>query len=211
MRIVDLSHPITEDMPVWPGSPAPVFSPLGTIASDGFAEQLVALGSHTGTHLDAPAHMIEGGRTLDSFDAAWFCGKGGLVDLDMHDGHPVRRDELLRYQQLFEESDYLLLRTGWSRYWGMPGYFYRYPVLDPDTASWIAMFSLKGVGIDAPSFDIPDSRDYPVHKAFLGQDTLLVENLSSLDLLPEAGFMFCVFPPRIVRAEASPVRAVAML
>lgn len=66
-RLVDLSHPITPEMPVWPGTPAPECLPVANIHEDGFAEQVIRFSSHTGTHLDAPSHMIEGGASLDRF------------------------------------------------------------------------------------------------------------------------------------------------
>ena len=81
MRVLDLSHPIHAGMPVYPGTPRPGVAPANTIAEHGFAERLLTLSSHTGTHMDAPAHLLEGGRTLDSYPPDRFVGPGCVIDL----------------------------------------------------------------------------------------------------------------------------------
>ncbi|NTW52252.1 MAG: cyclase family protein [Chlorobiaceae bacterium] len=211
MRIVDLSHVITSDMPVWPGTSPPEFSEICTIARDGFAEQSISISSHTGTHIDAPAHIIDGGASIDTLDIGRFFGKALLVDLYSQPGGSIPVEALRPFAPLIEQSDFLLLHTGWSRFWGQGGYDRDYPVLSAGAASWIAGFSLKGVGIDAPSFDLSGSDDYPVHRCLLAEGILLIENLTNLDRLNEDLFFLSVLPLGIVGAEASPVRAVALL
>ena len=80
MRIIDLTHCITEDMPVFPGTDQPKLEATSTCARDGFAETRLTLFSHTGTHIDAPAHIYPAGTTLDAFPAAQFVGKALIVD-----------------------------------------------------------------------------------------------------------------------------------
>ena len=80
MRIIDLTHCITEDMPVYPGTDQPKLDVTATCARDGFAETRLSLFSHIGTHMDAPAHVFPGGTTLDAFPAAQFVGKALIVD-----------------------------------------------------------------------------------------------------------------------------------
>jgi kynurenine formamidase len=211
MRIVDLSHEIKNDMPVWPGTAGPEFSELCTIARDGFAEQSICMSSHTGTHIDAPAHIIEGGDSLDRLDVGRFYGKGLLIDVrDTADG-AVTRDLLQPFSVQIAESDFVLLHTGWYRFWGLERYDRDYPVLTSEAASWIAGFPLKGIGIDAPSFDASGVDEYPVHRQLLGAGILLIENLANFHRLPVTGFSLSVFPLGIADAEACPVRAVALL
>ncbi len=210
-RIVDLSHPITPVMPVWPGTPAPELHPVATVAGDGYAENTIRLSTHTGTHLDAPSHIIEGGPSLECFEPCRFFGPGTLVDaLESPDG-VIRRGTLERFVPQFEKSDFVLILTGWSRFWGQEGYDRGYPVLDEDAAGLLAGMPLKGVGLDCPSFDPPGSHDYPVHRRLLQAGILLVENMTNLDLLPASGFMISVLPLPLAGADASPVRAVAIL
>ena len=211
MRIVDLSHTITADMPVWPGTPPPEFSELCTIAHDGFAEQSIRISSHTGTHIDAPAHMIEGGDTLDRFEVGRFFGQGLLIDLREQAGGSITLDALTPFSPLMAEIEFVLLHTGWSRFWGEETYDRDYPALTLEAASWVAGFRLKGIGIDAPSFDSIGHDDYPVHRRLLEAGIILIENLTNFHQLPETGFSLLVFPLGIQGAEACPVRAVALL
>jgi kynurenine formamidase len=211
IEVVDLSHSIGPAMPVWPGTPGPEFLKLSSVADDGYAEQSIRMSSHTGTHLDAPAHIIDGGASLDSFDPGSFFGRGACVGVPVAADGVISRELLAPLAESLGTIDFLLLHTGWSRFWGGPAYDRGYPVLDSGAADLLCSLTLKGIGIDAPSFDLPESRDYPVHLRLLSAGVLLVENMTDLHLLPSYGFLLSVFPLRITGAEACPVRAVAML
>lgn len=212
MRIVDLSQMIAPDMPLWPGTPAPLFDDLGTVSRDGFGERWLQLSSHTGTHVDAPAHIIDGAATLDQLDAERFIGSGVLLDLRaVRPGDAVGADCLLAARASIEASDFLLLHTGWSRLWGKDAYHRGYPVLSVEAAALLAGSGLKGVGIDAPSFDSEESAELPVHRCLLGAGLVLIENLTALDKIGGNGFYFSALPLPIAGAEASPVRAIATI
>lgn len=211
MHIVDLSHPVTADMPLWPGTPAPNFSDLHTVGRDGFGERWLQLSSHTGTHLDAPAHLFEGAASLDRLPVDHFIGKGALLDLRDAQPEPVSLDQLLLQRATIESAEFLLLHTGWSRFWGKAAYDGGYPVLSEEAAAWLAGLGLKGIGIDAPSFDDPDSEELPIHRALLGAGLVLIENLTALDRLGGHEFLLSVLPLPIAGAEACPVRAVALI
>jgi len=211
MHIVDLSHPITADMPVWPGSPQPAFADLCTIGRDGFGERWLQFSSHTGTHIDAPSHLIEGAASLDRMPASRFIGKGLLLDLRDAASAAIFSDFLFARRAQIEQAEFLLFHTGWSRFWGTVAYDRAYPVLSPDAAEWLAGSGLKGIGIDAPSFDEEGSAELPVHRRLLGAGLMLIENLTALDQIGGSDFFLSVLPLGITGAEASPVRAVAML
>ncbi|RXK87742.1 cyclase family protein [Chlorobaculum sp. 24CR] len=211
MRIIDLSHPISPDMPLWPGTPQPKFSDLCTIGRDGFGERWLQLSSHTGTHLDAPAHLVEGAASLDGLPANHFAGKGVMLDLREIQNGPVSLARLLTSRARIEQAEFLLLHSGWSRFWGSDEYSRGYPVLSPDAAAWLAGLGLKGIGIDAPSFDPADSEALPIHRALLGAGLVLIENLTALGQLSGSSFLFSALPLPIAGAEACPVRAVALL
>ncbi len=211
MQIIDLSHPISHDMPLWPGTPAPEFSDLCTIRRDGFGERWIQLSSHTGTHLDAPAHLFEGAASLDRVPVERFVGKGAMVDQRGAPADPVSLDRLLTRRAAIEQADFLLLHTGWSRFWGSDEYNRGYPGLSPEAAAWLAGLGLKGVGIDAPSFDAAGSEALPNHRALLGAGLVLIENLTALDQLGDSDFLLSALPLPISGAEACPVRAVAVI
>jgi arylformamidase len=210
-RIIDLSHPITPGMPVWPGTQGPELQPLATVAEDGYAEQSICLSTHTGTHIDAPSHIIMEGRSLDALEPGRFFGEGTLIEALTPAGGVIGGDMLASYMPRLEKSDFVLFHTGWSRFWGQEGYDHGYPVLDACAVELLAGLQLKGVGLDCPSFDPPGSRDYPVHRKLLMSGMLLVENMTNLHLLPTSCFIVSVLPLPVTGAEASPVRAVAIM
>ena len=210
MRVIDLSHPISAEMPLWPGTPAPEISDLHTIGRDGFGERWLQLSSHTGTHLDAPAHIVEGAATLDRMPVDAFIGKGTVLDVTQSQRETITLETLLEFRAQIGQAEFLLLHTGWSRFWGRDEYNRDYPALSAETAEWLAGAGLKGVGIDAPSFDAWDSEALPVHRRLLGAGLLLIENLTALDQLADSVFLLSVLPLNIAAAEACPVRAVGI-
>jgi len=211
MRVVDLSHPITADMPVYPGDPRPSLDVVSTLTGAGYVTRKITLGSHTGTHMDAPAHMIAAGRPLDAYPVGHFIGSAAVLDLTAHAGLTIDLAALLPHEARLAGSDFLLLNTGWHRHWGEEGYFDDYPALSVDAALWLAGLGLRGIGVDTASVDAADAAVSVVHHALLSRDMVIVENLTNLDALSGLGFTFAAFPLRIDRADGSPVRAVALL
>ena len=82
MKAIDLTHIITEDMPVYPGTEPPKLTPANSYERDGFKETLLSLYTHTGTHIDPPAHIFPDGRTLDEFPPEQFIGKALVISKD---------------------------------------------------------------------------------------------------------------------------------
>lgn len=208
---IDLSHLIAPDMPVYPGAQPPEFIPVSEVNPDGFQEKRIVFYSHTGTHMDAPAHMIQGAKTLDRLPISRFYGKGICIDLSLDAGEFIEIEDLEPFWEKIQRSDFLLLQTGWSRWWGQPRYFSGYPVLSLTATEWLTRFDLKGVGMDTISADPFDSLDFPIHKRILGQERIIIENLTNLHELPGRGFLFMCFPLRFQHADGSPVRAVALM
>lgn len=210
MHFIDLSHTIEEGMPVYPGSPGPSLTPLFSIAGDGFAELLLAFSSHTGTHIDLPSHMISEGSSLDVLGPDRFFGKGFVLDVSDSAGGMVTLTDILHAGEQIRACDFLLLCSGWSRYWGTPGYFSGYPVMTKEAAGWLGSSGVKGVGVDMISVDAPGDGGYPVHTQLLEKGLVIVENLDNLSRLLSLQFTFSCFPLKIGGGEASPVRAVAI-
>ena len=80
MKVIDLTHMIREDMPVYPGTDTPKFIPANSYEKDGFKETQLQMYTHTGTHMDPPAHLYAGRTTLDHFPADQFIGKALVID-----------------------------------------------------------------------------------------------------------------------------------
>ncbi|MDD4278448.1 MAG: cyclase family protein [Candidatus Sumerlaeales bacterium] len=211
MRITDLTHHITEAMPVYPGTEPPIIARANTLEKDGFAEAKLTMFSHTGTHIDAPAHMLPGAPTLDELPAEHYVGRAAVLDFSQlgHNG-VITLDELKKEEPVISACDFVIFKTGWSAYWGRPEYFGAFPVIHADGAQWLTQFGLKGIGVDAISIDPVDTVDYPVHKILLAKNTISIENLTNLDALVERFFTLSVLPLKMVKADGSPVRAIAI-
>jgi len=211
MKLIDLSHTISPSMPVYPGSDPPSLDQACSIEKDGFAEKRLVLFSHSGTHVDAPAHILPGAPTLDRQALDRFCGRAAVLDLTNLPGKVIGPAALESYRHFFEENHFILLHTGWGRLWGKDEYFRGFPVLSPEAAHWACGFGLKGIGVDAISVDRVGPAGFPVHEILLGHGLVIVENLANLDLLPAGqSFNFCCFPLNIQGGDGSPVRAVAL-
>lgn len=210
MKIIDLSQTICENMPVFPGDEPPILTDRATVAEDGFYERMITFSSHTGTHVDAPAHILPHSRTLDRVPLEFFAGSCSVIDLTSPVQPEIAVLDLEPHEDLFKRSEFILLQTGWSRLWGQARYFNNYPVLSMEAALWVRSFGLKGIGVDAISVDVVDSTDLPVHKVLL-EKMIVIENLTNLEALPRTGFTFSCIPLKLKNADASPVRAIAIL
>ncbi len=208
MNVIDLTHPIAPGMPVYPGTDPPSMECANTFERDGFLEHRLGMHTHTGTHIDAPAHILPGGATLDTYSVERFLGPAFLIDAA---GGPPGIGALRPYEDEIRKSDFLIMRTGWSGRWGSEEYFRGFPVLGADTAEWLCGLGLKGFGVDAISVDDIDATALPVHHALLESGILIVENLANLGSIPGPRFMFACLPLNLAGADGAPARAVAIV
>ena len=197
-------------MPYFPGTEPPVFSKPFTLASHGFAEQKISLLTHSGTHMDAPAHIFAAGPTLEQLGLPHFVGSAVVLDMTSSSAGVIAIDDLRPFQKLLANLDFVLLRTGWCAHWGKAAYFRDYPVLSEAAAQWLAGCNFKGIGIDAISFDSHASTALPIHRIFLAKNILLVENLVNLEKVPAGEFVFCCLPLKLAETDGAPVRAIAI-
>lgn len=211
MQVFDLSQEITGSMPVYPGTEPPCIEEACTIATHGFAEKRISLFSHTGTHIDAPGHILEGASRLDRFEAGHFAGPGCLLDVSGCAAAGINKAVLQKHEKRIASVRFVLLYTGWAKYWTQPEYLAGYPVLTIPAARWLAGFNLHGIGVDAISVDEMNSPDMPVHRVLFENNLLVIENLTGLDALPDRDFLFSCLPLKLAGGDGSPVRAVAMV
>jgi arylformamidase len=210
MKIVDLTHIIEACMPVYPGTEPPRLDQANTIAKNGFAEKAITLYSHTGTHMDAPAHMLAHGRTLDTYVAADFYGRAVLADFSASDFESIGVEHLMAYESLLRNADFLILRTGWAERWGKADYFAGFPVLTPEAARWVIALGIRGIGVDAISIDCIEDTHFPIHNLLFKAGLFIIENLTHLDRVGTE-FYLGSFPLYIKDADGSPARAVAFI
>lgn len=211
MKVLDLTHTIMPDMPVYPGTEPPIFTPANTYEKDGFKETKISMFTHTGTHMDPPAHLYPGRTTLDQFPAEQFIGRALVVDCrGFPDGGAITMEHLRKYGNLADEADFLLFCFGWDQYWGTDDYFGDYPCIDDAVLDHILAGSYKGIGFDVIGLDpIADANLTRHKKLFAHKDIVNIENLKALDKCPAGLFWFSCYPLKLAGADGSPIRAVA--
>ncbi|AFL95722.1 putative Cyclase [Thermococcus cleftensis] len=187
--IVDLSVPISEDTSVYPDDPPVSVRLWAVIDRDGYYMNVLKMGEHTGTHVDAPAHFVPDGKTIDEMPLERFMGEGLVLDVRNGDGK-IRLDEI-------PDSGYydriVLFLTGGRE-------------LSPEVALFLVAEGVKAVGTDAMSIG-----DEAVHRILLSEEVPIFENLVNLDSLIGRRFTFVGLPLRIEGGSGSPVRAVAII
>jgi arylformamidase len=210
MRIIDLTQPISATMPVYPGTPPPLITASLTLEAHGFREAMLKMVSHTGTHIDAPAHMLASGATLDKLPIDTFFGLALIMDVSGSSGGEIPLSFFEPHQEKLTCCRFVILKSRHDRFWGSPKYFCDYPVLSVEAASYLGSLpSLFGLGVDMISIDAANNEDYPVHKIILGAGKIVVENLTNLDGISDELALLAVFPLKTPDADGSPVRAVA--
>jgi len=207
MKVTDLSHLIYSEMPVFPGTEQPIFQKANTLAKDGFQEAKITMYSHTGTHIDAPAHMLENAPYLDDFELEKFIGKAVILDFSNIKRPLIALESLRPYEEKIKKVEFIILKTGWSQYWGDKKYYEEFPHLSEESALWLSRFDLKGVGIDAISIDSINTITFEVHKVLMANNILIIENLTNLEAITQEYFTLSIMPLKHKQADGSPVRA----
>ncbi|MBW1616958.1 MAG: cyclase family protein [Deltaproteobacteria bacterium] len=210
-KIIDLSRTLSSDISTFQQGVSPEISLAHTIEKEGFNETKILLYSHNGTHIDAPYHVLKDGKSLDKLGLDYFMGDSFCIDVSNVKNNLIEIENLISFKDDIKKSDFLLLYTGRAKFWKTAKYFDPYPVFSKDAAQFLGDFSLKGIGIDAYSFDAIDANALPVHNVFLKKNIILIENLCNLKKLINSHFIFCCFPLKFENADGSPTRAVAII
>lgn len=211
MKVIDLTHTITENMPVYPGTEPPSFTPANSYEKDGFKETKISMFTHTGTHVDPPAHLYAGRTTLDAFPPGQFLGKALVIDVrHLSEGEKITMKEIEKYGGLAEKAEFLLFNLGWDKKWGTDAYFGDYPCVDEEVLAYIIDGNYKGIGFDVIGLDPIADENLTRHKKLFEKTEIInIENLMNLDKCPEGLFMFACFPLKLEDCDGSPVRAMA--
>jgi len=228
MEVIDLTHTIHDEIQIYPGDPIPSISRGLTHEKDYCHVDLLKLGSHTGTHIDAPYHFLKDGQRIDEIAVQRFIGNGILIDVSAKsDRDLIEPGDVERYENEIAQGDFVIFKTGWDKYFGTPKY-YLHPYLSAEGARILVKMGVSLVGIDAlnvdptdygsidsdPSAnDLPDEEKYgyPVHDILLGNDILIVENLCNLDKIKQRKGLYSFLPLKLKDSDGSPIRAVFIL
>ena len=206
MKLVDISIPIRDAMTVYRGNPPVRLRPFKTLRKDGVDVSELCLGSHTGTHVDAPNHFIKGAIGIDRVDLARFIGPAWVADLRRVRGGIGAAD--LDRARIPRGTRRILLRTNNSRLWH-PARAFRtdFVYLAADGADWMVDRGVQLVGIDYLSIEGFDVEGAPTHHRLLGAGIPILEGLDLFNL--RAGrWQLAALPLRITDGDAGLTRAV---
>jgi kynurenine formamidase len=214
-RVIDLSHRVDEGTQVYPGDPEVSFEPAANISAEGMNVSTLHLGSHSGTHVDAPYHFIEDGLRIDEMDPKLFIGPATVIDARGKEPRArIRAEDLRPYEDRLSEETIAVIRTGWDRFWGTPRY-YDHPFLDVEAARLLLNAGIKTVAIDALNVDETilegaHPEDYPVHHLVLGAGGTIAENLTNLGAVNFPKPVLHLLPLKLGASDGAPIRAVAI-
>lgn len=210
MRIVDLTHPLSDEMPVYPGLPRPSFAPIAKVDSDGYAMSEYHLLNHIGTHVDAPSHLVAGGDTLDEIALERLVCDALTIDVSAREPGPIPLDELEPQLDAIRRGDLVLLHSGNGGNYGSEAYWTGWSYPDAEASRALIERGISGIGFDGPSADPVDTTDYGLHRIWLEAGRLILENLANLDQLPQRAPVV-IAPMKVAAANGAPVRALALL
>lgn len=208
MKVIDLSHTINSSMSTYTKDEKFEAYDIASVEKDGYNEKLLKLCTHTGTHIDAPSHMINKGKTIDEFDINDFIGIALIIDVSNLEKIDI--ENLINFKDKINDCDFIIFKTGWDRYWGSSEYLKGFPTLTERAARWLCNFNIRGIGTDTISIDAFDSIDFEIHNTILSRGIVIIENITNLDQIREEEFTLVATPLKIENGDASPIRAIAI-
>lgn len=208
-RVIDLSYPIINGMPVYPGDPGVQFRLVHTIKEAGYNVTELTMGAHTGTHIDAPSHSMYSDHTVDGLSLDVLTGWTEVLDLgEVPPNSEITAAHLDVHSDRVGEGARVLLRTNWGKHWGEPDFFSDYPGLTEGAAMWLTARKVKLLGIEQPSVHKKYHKE--VHEALLSTGMVLIESAANLDQLHCGRVYLAALPLKLVGIEGSPVRMIAL-
>jgi arylformamidase len=197
LKIHDLTRIISQDMPVYPGDPQPKFDPHATIKDNNANITRITVGSHTGTHVDAPWHFLQEGNSIDMEPLDKFIGEAAIIDASGKNS--ITAEDFSGYD--IRSNDIVLMYTGTGE--RRTDFAY----LDISAAEWMVEHEVKCVGIDTASVEKYGEKDAPVHKMLLARDIGIIENLANLKQFAGSRMFFMCLPLPLKGIDGSPARA----
>jgi arylformamidase len=207
MPLHDISITISPSMASWPGDPSVTITPEKTIAQDGYALSRISFGSHTGTHIDAPCHMIEGGLPVDRIPLETLIGTAYVFEVEPADGLAIHTGDLVALG-IPRDVTRVLLKTPNSNLWqaGPQTFEPHYVHLTKRAAHWIAEHGIRLLGIDYLSPDPYIGGSSPAHDELLRAGVVILEALNLSAVTPGV-YQLVALPLKIAVADGAPVRA----
>jgi arylformamidase len=202
MKIYDISMTIHEDMPTYKNNPdkKPKIENTGNYTTGSTYESKITLGMHTGTHIDAPLHMIKDGKKMDTYTIDDYVTEAKVIDLTHLEDHITREDLI---NQDINKGDFILFKTRNST---IEEFDFKFVFLEKSGAEYLKEIGIKGVGTDALGIE-RDQPDHETHQTLLNNKIMIVEGLRLRDV-PAGIYTLIILPLKILSTEAAPARAI---
>jgi arylformamidase len=212
-KATDLTHHLRNGMLVYPGDPSPSFENYATLQKDGVNLTRLIMGSHTGTHLDAPRHFIRDGIGIDRIPPNKLIGEAYVIDLSKKPiGSGLTSQDLRReLEEKILNDDIVAIYTGCSEHWGDTSISREYTYLTEDAADYLVSKKVRAVGIDFLSVEKFKAPEPVAHKTLLGNGIFIIESLSSAlkQFVGRRILMICM-PIKLQDGDGAPSRVVAV-
>jgi rhamnosyltransferase len=206
-KFIDITHPLSENLPVWPGSKKFAITRLKTHEKDNFTESEISLNLHTGTHLDAPLHFVEGG--FDAEEISLVKLNGEVLVMECMDRKEIGID-FFENSKIPRHIHRILLKTLNVNIYGPSKIFDpNFVAITPHAAKWLVDNGISVVGIDGPSIQLFHDPNNRTHEILLGAETIVIEGLNLKNVSPGPYKLICL-PLKIPKAEGVPARAVLL-
>jgi len=201
-KIIDISIPLNEETIVYPGIESVEIKPRKS-PSGSTVVSAISMNTHSGTHIDAPSHTIEGAKTIDEIPLETFVGDCRVLDLSSSK-ESIKKEEIL--EKNIKEGERILLKTKNSER-GFNKFYDDYIFLSSEASEYLAELPIKIVGIDSLSIKQRGSKDTTPHDAFLSKDIPIIEGLN-LKEISEGEYKLIVLPLALTGTDGSPARAI---
>jgi kynurenine formamidase len=225
-RVQDLTHTITPETPVFPGNPQPVIEPLRTFEKDGYYANKLTFAEHTGTHMDAPAHIVEGAAYAHELAVEQSFAPLAVVDISERAATDpdaqLMPDDLLAWERehgSLPAGAFVAMNSGWEARISDPASFINagedgvlhFPGFHPDAAAFLVEErDITGIGVDTLSLDFGAATQFVTHVTVLQTGKYGLEGLAALASVPPAGALIVVGGPKVVVGSGGPSRVMAL-
>lgn len=207
-KIYDISLSLCQEMTNYPGDPPFAGSQICSVeGGDGFNLSVLTMGSHAGTHLDAPAHYFSGGLTVDRLSPEDLIGPAKVIEVAVDAGKGILPEHLEGKD--IREGDRILFKTLNSQLLKKKDFSSGYTYLSREGAEFLARKKIRLVGIDYYSVDCFSHKDSPSHKTLLEKNIIILEGIN-LANVKSGEYLLIALPLKLEGCDGSPVRAVLL-
>jgi len=204
MTLIDLTRVIEDGMPVYPGDAGTRLYQVKHLAEDHYNNYSLEAGMHAGTHVDSPMHLTGCARLISEAPPDSFIGRGCLINAADEDVIGMKAE----YRDSVPEGGIVLLYTGWDKLYGTDAYYENAPCVSMELCEFLISKKIKMLGMDLAS---PDRYPFEIHKALFARGIHVLENLTNLGKLTGINEFEVIALPLRIKADSSPVRAVAVV